>query len=258
MSKHVKYLCCAALLIVFSSFFSCYTIESEVNHFPLEVKDTNIESELVIMSNKWISLDIRNDSDDVVVIITDLASFTYNNKVSRLIPEGTKYIDATRSQPNILIPPKTTSRTFWTNSDSIQYKSSGQSSNWVINPWIPSDLSQCTFVFGYNINNTNKYLIFKGSDILKLYENYDKVGQIHTEKVFWNILFISASYEVKKESVYNKALEEAKSTYGDNILLSNIVYKHTSWDIRSMLLYFSMLGYVETITLDANVYKAKN
>ena len=155
MNQNIKYLSLLTLLIFSFTIFSCSTVENEINSFPLQVKDENIESKLVVLSDKWISLSIYNNTDNVITLITDLASYTYNNKTSRLIPEGTKYIDATRSQPNIAIPPKTNINKLWTNADSIQYKSNSKDSNWIINGWIPSDISQCVFVFGYNINNNN-------------------------------------------------------------------------------------------------------
>ncbi len=243
------------LIILIGISVGCSTI-IEKQSFPLHFNDDDVEASLFIISDSWVSLNIINKSDYVITLITDLSSFNYNSRTYRLIPEGTKYIDATRSQPNFVIAPKTSFSKQFTAAESIYYVSGAYSNGWNIKPWIPEDLSQAIFLFGISINNISKFITFKGDEIVKVKENYTIVGTAYAEKIYWNIFFISQPIQNKKNEVYNICLRDSIAKYGEDIILMNLKYEST-WQIASMLLYFSMLGYVEKFSLSAEIWKPK-
>jgi hypothetical protein len=56
----------------------------------------------------------------------------------------------------------------------------------------------------------------------------------------------------RREFLLEQAKKEAEKKYGNNIELTNIEYEG-NWSPASILLYFSMLGFVEKASITADV-----
>jgi hypothetical protein len=79
------------------------------------------------------------------------------------------------------------------------------------------------------------------------------LGSVIVKKTFWNILFASPVNE-RRRTLYNLAMQDARYRYGDDIVLRNLRYIG-SWSPMSLVLYFSLLGFVEDASLTADVVR---
>lgn len=220
---------------------------------PICFENEDIVAELSFHDGEWINLELENKTNYVIQLITDLSTYTsISGKGSKLVPEGTKYADATNSIPSTTIAPKSKFQKKFFSADSI-YFSSGKYGGWRMTRWLPDSLNGSSFVFTYKLDNTDKYIIFDGNDSKTLIPDAPtKIGVITSEKTFWHLLFLGDS-DKNREELYALALEEAKKEYGDNIELYNLNYVG-KWSLKSLLLWFSTLGYVENASLTADVY----
>jgi hypothetical protein len=202
-----------------------------------------------------VELEMTNKTDYGLSLITDYSSYNTNNGlVMKLVPGETREIHTALTLPQIAIPSKATIRKllyFTEDSASI-----------IVDPL----LSDSYLVFGYNMGGketiltiTNKHFVresvVQGSlwnDPTTMLSEYRTVlGQVTVEKKNWNILFLQ-SEEGRKKVLYDMAFKLAKERYGDDIVLANIQYSG-KWNPLSLVLYFSMLGFVEDATATADV-----
>lgn len=223
-----------------------------VTHEPIKIEDENVKAELSFMNDEWVNLTIINKSKDVIQLINDLSSYNDDRgNNSKLIPEGTKYIDANNSIPPIAIPPESMYKKNYISSNHIYYES-GQYGGWRTKPWVPNSLKKVSFIFTYKVNGMEKYLLFKGENTNEVLKEPEMLGTIDVHERYWNVLFLKSVNE-RRSLLYTKALIEAKKKYGDNITLKNLQYIG-EWHPLSLVLYFSMLGFVEDASLTADVY----
>lgn len=76
-------------------------------------------------------------------------------------------------------------------------------------------------------------------------------SSVFVQTTFWNVLFLR-SVEERRNELYRTALYKAKSVYGNNIELKDLTYEG-KWSAKSLLLYFSIFGFVENASLRANI-----
>ena len=69
----------------------------------------------------------------------------------------------------------------------------------------------------------------------------------------WHILFTGNT----EETVLERAEAEAEAKYGEGAFPMNIRY-NGNWSASSLLLYFSMLGWVEKLSVTADVFKQRD
>lgn len=229
----------------------CVTLQ-EVKYGELldSFENENIKISLVGSDNKSLLVNIQNKTNSVIELVTDQVSFSFTNGENvRLVPSNTLYIDVTRSQPNIMIPPMGQNLERWYSSRSAKFNGK----EWVVSPWVPRSLTNVSITFGYKINNESSFgVIGKGNLGIAQSEN-TPIGSVKVDSTFWNILFL---YPVKarRDALYKRALEVAKAIHGENIQLRNLKYSGY-WNPMSLILYFSMLGFVESAELSADVYR---
>ncbi len=248
-----RFIMLGMLFVVFITIItSCVTSDIYELKAPITFENEDVSATLLIAGSKVINLDIQNKTKDVITLVIDLASFTEpqgNN--TRLIPEETKFIDATRSQPSVTIPPNGYYSKSFFSADSANYIS-GKYGGWRINDWLPLDLKGSSFVFGYRVAGKEKYMVFGGDKAeQQIFAQIEKLGSVTINKTYWNILFLN-SVEKRRNALYDEALAKAKEQYGEDIALTNVRYQG-DWDVKSLLLYFSMLGFVENATISADV-----
>ncbi|MBP7030987.1 MAG: hypothetical protein KBB84_08300 [Spirochaetes bacterium] len=227
--------------------------KENASHTPIEFENEDLKATLSFESSQWINLSIENKKEDVVQFVTDLATFSsVSGNTSKLVPDGTKYIDVKNTVPSSAIAPKSNFQKSFFSADSVYYQS-GEYGGWRTRNWIPDSLIGSTFIFTYKINGNDKYIIFKGDDsVSSLPAKATSFGSVTVNKTYWHVLFLKSA-DSCRESLYEAAMTEAKKQYGENIVLKNLKYKG-NWSPASLLLYFSMLGYVEKASLTADVY----
>lgn len=234
---------------------SCVTMKPNIADLPrpeMDFQNDLVDARLNCQNSHWATISIENKSDKVITLIWDLSSFTSETGNSqRLIPEGTKYINANSSIPPITIAPNSRFIKSFSSSESFYYQS-GQYGGWRDIPWIPKDLRNTKFVFGYRIGQNDSFIVFDGNESSVKMEQPPKViGSVRYEKTIWNILFIKSPTK-RRLFLLNQAKDIAKDKYGDNIELINIEYRG-KWSPFSLVLYFSALGFVEHASITADV-----
>jgi hypothetical protein len=234
---------------------SCVTMKPGEQDLPRpEMTSQNevISGKLNCKNSYWAEIAIENKSDKVVTLLWDVSSFSpINGNSQRFVPEGTKYVDAKQSIPPVSIAPGSKYVKSFSSSDSFYYQS-GEYGGWRDLPWIPKDLNGSKFVFGYRIGSEEGFLIFDGNESSKKMKAPPQIiGSVSYEKTFWNVLFLK-SVDKRREFLLEQATKEAEKKYGNNIELTNIEYEG-NWSPASILLYFSMLGFVENASITADV-----
>jgi len=221
-------------------------------HTPIDFANEDVSATLQFDNQEWVSLTINNSSDTVIQFITDLSSFTsISGDSSKLVPDGTKYIDAKNVQPSVAIPPNSKFAKTFFSANSIYY-ASGQYGGWETSAWIPNSLEGSSFVFTYKLNGIDKYIIFGGDKSVSSMPKSDKIlGTITVKQTYWNFLFLN-SVENRRNNLFENAEKEAKEKYGSNIQLKNLRYVG-DWNPASLLFYFSMLGFVEDAALTVDI-----
>lgn len=196
-------------------------------------------------------ISIKNKSDKVIILNLDTFSFSKDGSNSvRIVPEGTKYIDASRSVPPISIPPESNISKAFYSSEALEYVS-GKYSYWKTNPWIPANLYYSSFIISYTIDSKSYFLIVKGSDNITLPKTPKIIGKVEAKKTYWHVLFIGNPDEHRAE-LRKIASKRAKEIYGMESKLINEIFTG-NWNPLSILLYFSMLGFVEDAQINADV-----
>lgn len=245
------------LVSIIALLTSCVTLKQGDNGFPkppITFENETVDASVVCSSAYWAQLNIKNKTNSVLVLSWDTSSYTDSAGNShRVVPEGTKYVDMKNNMPPISIPPLSTFSKSFASADAAHYNS-GQYGGWVSDPWISRILDNTSFVFGYKTNGKEDFMIFSGNQVSQIEKSIEKpviVGNVEIKKVYWHILFMGAP-EANRADLYKFAVEKAKKQYGESSQLININYVG-NWNPASLLLYFSMLGFVETASITADV-----
>lgn len=219
---------------------------------PTQFENEDLQATLYFSSPKRITLEVENKTDSVIIIVMDLASFNgASGTSSRLVPEGTKYINTTESHPSEVIPPKGKYRKGFISADSIHFVS-GSSGGWETDDWVPNKLAGTKYVFGYKTNTEDRFIVFsKDMALASGAVSPELLGSVVVSEQFWNILFLR-SVEERRKILFDKAMNDATKKYGKNIRLRNLDFQG-SWSGLSLVLYFSILGFVEDASLTADV-----
>ena len=208
---------------------SCATtiIENQLG----EMKFENDEVAAVLSSasnHEWIELQVENKTENVIQLVSDLSTYSTTSGItSKLVPEGTKFTDSSRSVPSTVIAPKSKFIKGFVLADSISFDKDG---GWLIDPWVPPSVSDSNFIFVYKAEDSDKYIVFSGPTIVS-----KKVGNVKIEKRF----SFGASDKNRRE-LYELALEKARSEYGENITLCNLEFTE-NYSLLTMLFYSDMV-----------------
>ena len=210
-------------------------------HEPIEFENEDLNARLSFPSINYVNLLVKNNTDSVLTLIVDLASFTTSaGQNDKFVTGETRVLDSNKSQPVITIPPKS-------NFNKDFYLANS-------NNWVPNTLKGSSFVFGYQINSNERYIIFSGDQVNSILPKKDEVlGTVSVKKQFWNVLFASR-VESRRKQLYDLAIQEATTKYGSAVRLQNLVYEG-KWSGLSLILYFSMLSFVEDASLTADVVR---
>jgi hypothetical protein len=232
---------------------SCVTVNQfefeklHASHEALSFDNEDVVATLTFNDSEWVTLAIQNKSSSVIQLVTDLS--TYSSKhgaTSKLVPEGTKFIDAKNSTPSYTVAPISNFSKSFFSADSVYYNT-GKYGGWMSSSWVPDSLTGSSFVFCYKVSGNEKYIVFSPTEAEPL-----PIGMVEEKAMNWNILFLNPP-ENRRRYLYEKALSTAKKKYGSDVVLRNLRY-NGDWNPLSLILYFSMLGFVEDATLVADVY----
>jgi hypothetical protein len=173
------------LSVLFTVFLSCLTAVPELYLNPVDAdtpvmverveesnsrpsftgEDENLVGTLVINDRKSITLSIQNKTAEVIILDINITSFTdkLTGFNSRLIEGNTKLIDASRLQPPIVLAPQSKIYKVFMAADSVEYSDSEEKAKlWKgITNWVPVNLSESIFIFGYRIQGEENYLTFQ-------------------------------------------------------------------------------------------------
>jgi hypothetical protein len=251
--------CFLVIGIIALGSFGCVTMKEGAGELgfpkpPIVVSNEDVDAVLTAESSVWIVLELKNKTDKVIVLENDLASFTYpGGQNTKLAPDGTRYIDANKPFPEVTIPPKSNFNIAFFAVESIYY-TSGEYGGWGSSSWVPQSLEGTSFTFAYKIDGIEKFIVFSGNEISKIVTTASiKIGTITHKEIFWNILFLY-SVENRRSYLLSKAKEDAVKIYGPDIQLINIEYTG-SWNALSLILDFSLLGFVEDAAVTADVIR---
>lgn len=204
---------------------------------------------------------VENKTTVGMSFLTDYLSYNYSSgNIIKLRPGDTRVINAALSAPPLAIPPRSTiKKTFYFVTDS---DGAYAALKFTISPLLENGY----LVFGYNKDGKETIATITAADrtdaaTLNGYEYYDpnspvpeygkKLGQVTVQKRVWNVLFLK-SVEERRQVLFNLAMQQAIEKYGTDIALANVRYDGT-WNPLSILLYFSILGFVENETITADV-----
>ena len=84
-------------------------------------------------------------------------------------------------------------------------------------------------------------------------DQLETVGRITVSETVWNILFLKAP-EARRKNFLDKAVEHAKSDYGDDAIIANPKFE-SEWSPLSLLLGLDLLGFVERGSVTVDVLK---
>ena len=209
----------------------------------------------------YVEFTIENKTSAGMSFLTDYVSYNYSSgEMVKLLPGETKQLHTALSAPQIAIPPRSIiKKTFYFVEDS---EGAYAALKYTISPL----LENAYLVFGYAKDGIEAVTTITAADrinttILSGYvyhnKNYPlpefrkKLGQVTVEKRTWNVLFLN-SVEKRRQLLFDLAMQQAIEKYGNDIVLANVHYDGT-WNPLSIILYFSMLGFVENETITADV-----
>ncbi len=209
----------------------------------------------------YVDFTIENKTGEGISLITDYLSYNFTSgKMVKLLPGETKQLHTALSSPPIAIPPHSTiQKTFYfvEASDGAQI-----ALKFIVTP----TLENASLVFGYRKDGKEIVSMVTPADIVNvttysgyvyrdpnrpLPEHKNKLGQVTVKQKTWNLLF-TKSIEKRRQILFDKATQKAVEQYGNDILLANVRYEGM-WNPLSLLLYFSMLGFVEDASVTADV-----
>ncbi len=242
--KKTKIYSISLIIIALFVLSSCATIPDN-SSYVTSYEDENLSAK-IIASNNFVNLKIENKTNSVVTLLVEGSTTTMNNgETSKLVPEGTRFIQSNDIQSPLLIAPKSNLNKSFFAASAVNW----DNSEWEIKSWVnPNSFS---LIFPYTIDESKNYIMVQTS----LLETEEVIGSIEVSKNYWHILF--TSNDDYKEELYQMALKEAINKYGDNIKLVNGTYEGI-WSPLSMVLYFDVLGYVDNIKFKTDVQKILN
>lgn len=233
------------LLILVTLFFfaSCTTLSQQSNLLSA-YEDENVAA-VVAVSNNFVELNLKNKTKSVVTLSVDGSTTTMKNgETSKLVPEGTRFLEFNALQSPLSIAPLGTLNKSFVPAHAIKWDT--QNTKWDINNWVDRD--NFSLIFPYIIDGVQKHIVIQTS----LMEKENIIGSVQVSKNYWHILWVSS--DRYQDELYNMGLEEAIKLYGNDIKLVNGSYKGI-WSPFSLVLYFNMLGYVDEVTFTADVQK---
>ena len=243
MKKQTKYLVNITLLILFTllTLSSCTTIPNHSNLLSTYDDDNLLAT--IAVADEYINLNIKNKTNSVITLSVEGSTTTMKNgETSKLIPEGTIYLQANAVQSPLSITPNGVLKKAFIPASAIAW----DNSNWKIQSWV--DSTNFSLVFPYLIDGKQKFIIVQTS----FSEKKDILGSVEASKTYWHLLF--GGKDKYKDELYKIALEDAINQYGKDIILVNASY-NGEWSPLSLVLYFDIFGYVDNITFKADVQK---
>ena len=221
--------------------------------FLSSAEDENLQAFVAVHNSRDVELQLRNKTDQPLII--DWDSFAYRSpsgESMRVIHAGVRLIDRNQPQSRNTIAPNAQLSDMLVPSDAISY-SSGKYGGWSTNPWAPIPPRNISFTIAYEIANQQRFLecSFTEDDIIRSIGR--PIGHVSASKTVWHLFFIN-NPEGNREDLLKKAHEMAVQQYGQDIKITNPKYS-SNWNIASLLLYFSMLGWVENASVTADVIR---
>lgn len=212
----------------------------------------------------FVEFTIENKTEEGISLITDYLSYNFaSGKMVKLLPGETKQLHTALSSPPIAIPPHSTIKKIF------YFVEASDAARTALKIIISPELDNASLVFGYrkdgkeivskvtaadNINVTTFSGYVYRDPNMPLPEYKNKLGEVTAKQKTWNLLF-TKSVEKRRKDLYDLATKKAIEQYGSNILLANIRYEGT-WNPLSLVLYFSLLGFVEDAKITADVLES--
>jgi len=210
---------------------------------PMIFSNDVLDARLELLTSRSVRLALTNKTNKVITLVMDSAVFTDREGGNcKLVTGDTLVIDAERSHPVQVIPPKSKYVKEFYSNQTGSYRGS----------WSNNNLTDSSFVFCYRIDKTEDFMFFSGNDVyLSLVDNDDKIGTIVIKKKIWNFFF-RKSVDERREYLFNLAEARAKKLYGERVKLANVVYRG-NWNILSLVYLGSSIGGVESARITADV-----
>lgn len=210
------------------------------------VTDSGITASVSFDDRVWMVLEVENNTNEPVRIEPDNSSFAFpSGQTSKPVSEDTRGYDAGRSVPPIVVGAGEKFRGEFVSRNAISYNY-----GWRLSEWVPINPEGLAITIGYSTAGNDGYFSFKYDSQSANAPDWTTLGEVEVEKRFWNFLFLRSGDKRRKE-LFELAQEKALAEYGSDRLI-NLKYEG-SWNGLSLLLYFSMLGFVEDATLTATV-----
>ena len=106
MKKNIGIFGVIAILFSLSSCVTMNQVEygkTFASHSPIEFENEDVKATLTFNNAEWVGLVIESKSDNVLQFVTDLSTFTASSgNNSKLVPEGTKFIDAKKDRKSVV------------------------------------------------------------------------------------------------------------------------------------------------------------
>jgi hypothetical protein len=243
----------SSIAIVFTFILtSCVTTGLKQDYgFLATIEDSNVFVTIAIHNETDVEIQIENNSNQPISV--DWDSFAYKTpfgESKRLIHSGVRLIDRNQAQSKNTVPAKGRITDMLVASDAIGY-TTGRYGGWSTYPWIAIPPENCSFTIAYIIGNELTFLdcAFTKEVVDRIRGN--KIGEVKVEDIFWHVFFYANS-EKDRQDLLNKAQTTALEKYGQNVRIINPRF-NSSWHIASLLLYVSMLGWVETANVTKDV-----
>lgn len=183
---------------------------------------------------------IENTSERPVTIIWDRSSYSIpGGYSSRIITGETTRIDVSRSQPPLTIGAGNSTREILIAAKAVEDDE--------ISSWMAEDGE---FLIAYEQGEASNFLSVP-IDSVERTPGDELLGYVKVEQIRWHPLFIGFPGRIRS-SLREEARTKAEAQYGDDVRLVNERFT-SEWHPLSLLIGFSMYGWVENAALSVTV-----
>jgi hypothetical protein len=129
---------------------------------------------------------------------------------------------------------------------------SDSESGWATREWAAIPAAGSSFTIGYFVRETLKFLECVFTDTTPATIEAKPKGTVTVRRVYWHPLFIGFP-QIERDELRSDAIQRATIEFGEPVRLYNLSYR-SEWNGWSLLLYFSLLGWIENAILTADAY----
>lgn len=192
---------------------------------------------------RYLTVSIQNKSNAPIILDLNKSAYSGLSGSARMVDGSTTRMNANLSQPLYTVVPKSSmTRNLYDPSEngfSVGVDIEG-AENYGLNTHV---------ILCLTIDGKDQYVDVPLRSTIEVVEG-EKIGEVSLSFSKWHFLFLGNT----RQAVVDKAKAEAIVKYGEGIRIENIRY-NGHWTPASLLLYFSLLGWVEKVEVTADVIK---